>query len=64
MAKEKPKLDNVPALKGIYFFSFHPDDREHSEILKNARRELERLLIPNALPSEMTTELRRTLRSS
>ena len=34
-AKEEPKLDNVRKLRGIYFLD--PDDREYSEILKNAR---------------------------
>ena len=33
-AKEKPKLDNAPKLRGIYFVD--PEDREYSEdILKN-----------------------------
>ena len=39
-AKEKPKLDNAQKLIGIYFID--PDDRDFSEILKNARRKLER----------------------
>ena len=32
-AKEKPKLDNAPTLRGIYIID--PDDREYSDILKN-----------------------------
>ena len=39
-----PKLDNARKLKGIYFIG--PDDREYSEILKNTRRKLERLMAP------------------
>ena len=35
-AKEKPKLDNARKMRGIYFND--PDDTEHVEILKNARR--------------------------
>ena len=35
-AKEKTKLDSARKLRGIYFID--PDDREHSEIFKNARR--------------------------
>ena len=46
-AKEKPKLDNARKLRGIYFID--PDDKEYSEILKNARRNLERLVAP-AMP--------------
>ena len=38
--REKPKLDNARKLKGIYIID--PDDRENSEILKNARRKVER----------------------
>ena len=44
---EKPKLDNVRKLRGIYFID--PDDKEYSEILKNARRKLERPMAP-AMP--------------
>ena len=39
-AKEKPKLDNARKMRGIYFID--PDDEECKEILKNARRKLER----------------------
>ena len=46
-AEEKPKLDNARKLKGIYFIG--PYDREYSEILKKARRKLERLMAP-AMP--------------
>ena len=46
-AKEKPKIDNARKLRGIYFV--HPDDKEYSEILKNARRKLERPMAP-AMP--------------
>ena len=45
--QNREKLDNVRELKFIYMI--HPDDREHSEILKNARRKLERLVAPNAV---------------
>ena len=37
-AKKKSKLDNARKLRGIYFID--PDDKEYSEILKNARRNL------------------------
>ena len=37
-AKEKPKLDDAIKLRGIYLID--PDDREHKEFLKNARRKL------------------------
>ena len=46
-AKEKPKFDNARKLRGIHFLD--SDDREYSEILKNARRKLERLMAP-AMP--------------
>ena len=46
-AKEKPKLDNARKLRGIYFIA--PDDREYSEILKYAKRKLERPVAP-AIP--------------
>ena len=39
-AQEKPKLDNARRLRRIYFIG--PDDEEYKEILKNARRNLER----------------------
>ena len=45
LAQEKPKLDNVPKLRVIFFID--PDDRQYSEILKNARRKLERLMAPS-----------------
>ena len=45
--KEKPKLDNARILRGIYFVD--PDDEEYREILKNARRKLERPKAP-AMP--------------
>ena len=41
-AKEKPKLDNARNIRGIYFID--PDDEGYKEILKNARRNLERLV--------------------
>ena len=44
MGKRKPKLDNARKLRGFYFID--PDDKEYSEILKNARRKLERLVAP------------------
>ena len=34
--KEKEKLDNARKVKGIYFID--PDDKEYSEIIKNAGR--------------------------
>ena len=46
-AKEKTKLDNARKLRGIYFID--PDDEEYSEIIKNARRKLERPVAP-AMP--------------
>ena len=45
--KAEPKLDNARKLRGIYFIE--PDDKEYSEILKNARRTLERPMAP-AMP--------------
>ena len=36
---EKPKLDNVKRLHGIYFID--PKDAEFKDIMKNARRKLE-----------------------
>ena len=41
-AKEEPKLDTARELTGIYFVD--PDDEEYQEILKNARRKLERFV--------------------
>ena len=46
-AKEKPKLDNARRLRGIYLID--PGDKEYSEILKSARRKLERPVAP-AMP--------------
>ena len=43
-AKEKPRLDNARRLRGIYFIV--PNDEEYKEILKNARRKLERPMAP------------------
>ena len=43
-AKEKAKLDNARKLRGIYFIE--PDDKDCSEILKNARRTLGRPMGP------------------
>ena len=43
-AKEKPKLDNARKLRGIYFVDL--DDEAYKEILKNARRKLERPVAP------------------
>ena len=42
--QEKPMLDNARRLRRIYWID--PDDSEHSDILKNARRKLERLVAP------------------
>ena len=38
-ASEKPKLDNVRRLRGIYFIE--PEDEEFKEIIKSSRRQLE-----------------------
>ena len=38
-ANEKQKLDNARKLRGIYFID--PEDGEHKETIKNARRQLE-----------------------
>ena len=46
-AKEKPKLDNARKLEGIYFSD--PDDRKYSDILRNARRKMQRPMAP-AMP--------------
>ena len=43
-AREKPKVDNARKLRGIYYID--PDDRDVSDILKNARRKLERPMAP------------------
>ena len=45
--KKNQKLDNAPRLRGIYIID--PDDEEHREILKNARRKLERAMEPAML---------------
>ena len=58
-AKGKPKLDNARRLRGIHFID--PDDEEYKEILKNARRELERPMGP-AMPCK-TLASRKWLRS-
>ena len=50
----KPELDNAWRLRGIYFID--PDDEEHTEILKNARRKLERPVAP-AMPCERQTSI-------
>ena len=52
-AKEEPKLDNARRLRGIYCVD--PDDREYSEILKNARRKLEILMPCQRHPSIVKT---------
>ena len=38
-ADEKPKLDNAPRFRGIYFID--PEDGEYKETIKNARKKLE-----------------------
>ena len=43
-AKEKPKLDSARKLRGIHFID--PDDKEYSDINKNAGRRLERPMAP------------------
>ena len=47
LAKEKPKLGNARRLGGIDFID--PDDEEYKEILKHARRVLERPVAPAML---------------
>ena len=47
MENEKPKLDNARRLTGIYFIDL--DDKDYKETLKNARKQLERLMAP-AMP--------------
>ena len=46
-ANEKPKLDKARRLRGIY--SLDLDDQDYRETFKNARRKLERPLVP-AIP--------------
>ena len=48
-AVEKPKLDNVRQLHGIFFIA--PDDEEFGHTMKNARRKLE-IPMPAAMPCE------------
>ena len=43
-AREKPKLDNARKMRALYFID--PDDEEYKDILKNARRKLERPMAP------------------
>ena len=43
-AIEKPKLDNVRRLRGIYFIDF--EDKEFKETIKNARKKLETPMAP------------------
>ena len=38
-ANEKPKLNNARQLRGIHFIG--PEDKDHKETIKNARRKLE-----------------------
>ena len=38
-ASDRPKLENARKLRGIYFID--PEDKEFSEIIKNARKKLE-----------------------
>ena len=38
-ANEKPKLDNARKLRGIYFID--PEDKDFTETVKNARKNLE-----------------------
>ena len=55
--KKKPKLDHARRLSGIYLID--PDDEEYKEILKNARRKLERLMalaVPCKRPPESIRE--------
>ena len=51
---EKPKLDNARRLRGIHFID--PDDTEYKEILKNARRKLERPMVP-AMPCKRQSNI-------
>ena len=52
--RKKPKLDNARKLIGIYFID--PDDTECSEIIKNARRKVERPMAP-AMPCKRDEQL-------
>ena len=46
-SNEKPKLDNVRRLRGIYFIN--PEDKEIKETIQNARKKLETPMAP-AMP--------------
>ena len=47
---EKPKLDNVRKLRGIYFID--PEDKEFKETIKKARKKLETPMAP-AMPCKI-----------
>ena len=48
---EKPQLDNVRKLQGIYFID--PEDKEFKETIKNASKKLETPMAP-AMPCNMS----------
>ena len=52
-AIEKPKLDNVRRLRGMYIID--TDDEEFKDIMKNARRKLE-IPMPPAMPCKLQRE--------
>ena len=54
-AIEKPKLDNARKLRGVYFID--PEDEEHKETIKNARKKLETPLSV-VIPCKMGTRKR------
>ena len=51
--QERPKLDNARKMKGIYCIDI--DDEEYKELLKNARRQLERLMAPTFVQKSLVT---------
>ena len=55
LAIEKPKLDNARRLRGIYFID--PEDGAYKDIIRNARKKLERPM-EAATPCKMGTKKR------
>ena len=51
--QERPKLDNARKMEGIYCIDL--DDEEYKELLKNARRKLERLMAPTFVQTSLVT---------
>ena len=54
-ASENPKFDNARRLRGIDFID--PEDGEHKETIKNARKKLEVPMVA-AMPCKMGTKKR------